>query len=79
MRISTYDGFALMSVLFFLHIFSFMSLMSLRSASLAIKTTQHVWRHDKNMTHSHYILSEIERPLFRKCLLVVFYLCHHRH
>jgi hypothetical protein len=66
MRISKYNGFALISVLFFLHLFSLMGLMSLRLALLSVKTTQRTWRQDKNIAHSNQILDELEIMLLQK-------------
>jgi hypothetical protein len=53
-------GFALISVLIFLHIFSMLALFGLSSAALALKNTHHAWLHDKNLRLAKQILTELE-------------------
>lgn len=60
MRISGYEGFALISVLLFLQIFSLLSLFSLNSAALSLKGARHAWQGDKMRLLSNQILDEIE-------------------
>ena len=57
------QGWIFLIVLFFLHLFSFMSLYSLTILSLTFKMNHHIWQQQMELMDANHILSHLESRL----------------